>query len=270
MNINTTPITTVLAARDLELRSNVSVIGNVTTTFTEMQRLLLNGFKSSTQASSISVTEFLTLAGTSVGKIFDSQIKFIDSISGHLRETPKALVTVQSARSVGTTTALMLLAYKELLSNPHKTIVFAYPSNSMVRESARTFTSLVSTIQHDNQLPKIFTSKTPTSLTTPMGGKVIFTTSARGHNPSMLVVEHPNGFHGRDREDLGRFIEVGNDRGMDVIVSSNGRLCDFINDVSITLPIKRKWDENPNHDATWFNQMKQTMPSDIFEMEVNL
>lgn len=269
MNINT-PITSVLKARELELGSTLSAIGNVKATFAEMQTMLLNGFESSTKASSISVTDFLTLASTSIGTVFDSQIKIIDNMSNHLRSTPNSLVTIQSARGVGTTTALMLLAYTELLSNPHKTISFVCPSKSMARGYVNMFERLVSSIQHDTDLPKIFARKLESSFVTPMNGRICFVTSIRGYNSSLVIVEHPDHFSESNKEELEDFLSVRESLRTDVIISTNGIPPKLVDNDTATLSLVRKWDENPNHDTDWYNKMKSVLPSPTFDVEVNL
>jgi hypothetical protein len=113
-------------------------------------------------------------------------------------QTPNARISISSARQVGTSTGLLMMAYFEMLRNPHQNIVMMYPNTRMANAMGEMFSSMVSLLQHENSLPKIFSKVARDRMTTPMGGTICFLTSSspdlnnlRGRTISKLIIEHP-------------------------------------------------------------------------------
>ena len=91
-----------------------------------------------------------------------------------------------------------MMAYFEMLRNPHQNIVMMYPNTRMANAMGEMFSSMVSLLQHENSLPKIFSKVARDRMTTPMGGTICFLTSSspdlnnlRGRTISKLIIEHP-------------------------------------------------------------------------------
>lgn len=221
-----TPISVILNQQTaIETSTNVVVTGNITASFAELQQTLLNDFHSTTQAAALSIDAFIDMFDKSIGTVYEHQRDFMQQMNKEL-QLPNARININSERQVGTSTGLLLLAYYEMLRNPHQNIVMMYPDQRMVSLMSGMFSSMVSLLQKENGLPKVFAKVCKERMTTPMGGTISFLTSSspglnnlRGRTISKMFVEHPEFSRNKNlQEDLNMVASVCQS---DLIISAN-------------------------------------------------
>lgn len=194
----TTPISEILLQQTaVDTSTKVVVNGTIKVSFAELQQRLLNDFHSTTRAASLDINGFVDMIDESIGTVYNHQRDFMHKMHEAL-EKPNARISISSARQVGTSTGLLMIAYYEMLRNPHQNIVMMYPNARMASTMAGMFSSMVSLLQKENGLPKIFAKVAKDRMTTPMGGNICFLTSGspglnnlRGRTISKLFIEHP-------------------------------------------------------------------------------
>ena len=239
-------------------------------TFAEMQRKLLGEFSSSVKALDIGFATFLDQASETLGTLYPAQHKFLTEMHNEL-QIPNAVVDVKSARQVGTTTGLMLLAYYQMLYNPHQTIAFVYHNQAQARDVCKQLGNLASMMQAEHNHPKVFTKFHKDYLVTPHSGRIVFVSARsidnlRGHTISKVFAEDYNRYNTEMFESaVIPLLRCGAD-----LVTTNVGMHSILPTNIKRTSISREWDDNPNHDLAFFKRMREIMPSDQFNLEMNL
>lgn len=240
-------------------------------TFAEMQRKLLGEFSSSVKALDIGFATFLEQASETLGTLYPAQHKFLNDMHNEL-QIPNAVIDVKSARQVGTTTGLMLIAYYQMLYNPHQTIAFLYHNQAQAREVCKQLSNLSSMMQAEHNHPKVFTKFHKDYLVTPHSGRIMFVSARsidnlRGNTISKIFAEDYNMYNTESFEQA--IIPLMTHCGADLITTNVGVHARLPSNVK-RVQFNREWDDNPNHDLEFFDNMRAIMPSDQFNLEMNL